>query len=73
MSLLARNLTNAPITLVVGTSPAIPASLVSGVRGQPVDVSLELRPDFAIDPTLGKTGGLDAADFILLQAQVCSF
>jgi len=74
MPLLAYNLTAADVTLAAGNPVRdIPLSASPPTRGPAVNVTGELRPDIVtIDPINGVVGGLLAADFVLLQAQVAS-
>lgn len=73
MALLAYNLTGSPVALAAGTpTVTLPASSNPPNRGPAVDVTSELRPNAAVDPTNGITGGVDAAGYAALQAQAAS-
>lgn len=74
MALLAYNLTGAPLALAAG-SPVrtLPASPNPPSRGPAVNVTTELRPDTAVDPTNGVAGGVSAAGYVALQAQSVAF
>jgi hypothetical protein len=74
MPFIAYNLTVANVTLAASHPPVIlPASLHVGVKGPGVNVTSEARPDIAtVDPDGGVVGGLLAADYVLLQAQVAA-
>ena len=73
MALLAYNLTGAPVTLAAGSpAPVLPASSNPPNRGPAVNVTSELRPDLAVDPTNGVAGGVDAAGFAAIQVQVAA-
>lgn len=71
MPLLVFNLTAAPVVLAAGNPVrTIPLSASPPNRGPAVDVTSELRPSAAVDPAKGVAGGLSAANYIALQAQV---
>jgi hypothetical protein len=73
MALRVYNITGAPVVLAAGNPVrTIPLSAAPPARGPAVDVTSELRPNLAVDPANGVAGGLDAAAFILLQAQAAS-
>jgi len=73
MALVVYNLTGSPVSLAAGNPVrSIPASGSPPSCGPGVDVTSELRPSTAVDPANGVTGGLDAADYSALQAQVGS-
>ena len=67
--LLAYNLTGAALPLAVG-SRTLPASVASPGRSEGTDVTSELWAALTVDAARGKTGGLSAANFTSLQAQV---
>ena len=71
MSLFAYNLTGSPVALAAG-SPivTVPASAAPPARGKAYNVTAEIRPNLTVDPVNGKTGGLAASAYVLLQAQV---
>ena len=71
MSLFAYNLTGSPVALAAG-SPivTVPASAAPPARGKAYNVTAEIRPNLTVDPVNGKTGGLAASAYLLLQAQV---
>ena len=68
MAFLVYNKTGAPLPLAVG-GVTVPLSLAPPARGQPSNVTDELRPDLTVDPARGHVGGLTAADFAALEAQ----
>lgn len=72
MALLAFNMTIAALPLAAGNPvPTLPPSLVAGQRGPAFNVTAELKPDIlTIDTANGIAGGLEAADYVALQAQV---
>ena len=71
MPLLAYNLTGAPLPLAAGNPiVTLAASAAPPARGMAYNVTSELRPNLTVDPTHGKTGGLAAGAYALLQAQV---
>lgn len=71
MTLLAYNLTTSDLVLAAGNPVAtLPASPVAGVRGLPMNVTSEFRPDIlTIDVVNGIAGGLLGSDFEALQVQ----
>lgn len=69
MALMAFNLTGAPVALAAG-GVTLPASASPPSRSAGYNVTSELHPNAAVDPARGIAGGLDAADFTALQAQV---
>lgn len=71
MALYVYNLTGSPVALAAG-SPivTVPASAAPPARGRAYNVTAELRPNLTVDPVNGKTGGLAASAYLLLQAQV---
>jgi hypothetical protein len=71
MPLLAYNKTGSPLVLAAGHPiVTLPASAAPPARGKAFDLTAELWPNATIDPAHGKTGGLDGAAFIAIQAQV---
>lgn len=73
MPLMVYNLTLADVTTDAGNPVVVvPASLVAGLRGPAVNVTSEMRPNLVVDPNKGVTGGLEAADYTALQAQVAA-
>lgn len=73
MSLLAYNKTTAPLPLAAGNPVVtLPAASSVHVRGAAYNVTGELRPNLTVDPNNGIAGGLSAADFSALQAQVAA-
>ena len=72
MALHAYNLTGAPVTLAAANSapPSLPASAAPPARSPAFNVTSELRPNLTVDPANGVTGGLDAAAFTAIQAQI---
>lgn len=71
MPLFAYNLTGTAVTMARGNPRAVlPASPSPPGRGPAVNVTSELRPNKTVDPANGKTGGLTAAYFADIQAQV---
>ena len=72
MSLIAFNLTGSPVVLAASfpTAPTLPASNSPPSRGPGVNVTSELRPDLTVDPANGVAGGLSAANYTAIQAQI---
>jgi hypothetical protein len=69
MSLLVYNNSNTLIT-IIGTSVIVPASTSPPLFGKATDVTSELRPDVTVDPVNGINGGLLAADYLNIMAQL---
>jgi len=73
MALYAYNKTGAPLALAAGHPiVTLPASPVPPNPGKPYNVTSELRPNLTVDPIHGKTGGMTAGEFALVQAQVAA-
>lgn len=73
MPLLAYNKTNALLPLAAGNPiVSLPAASSAGARGKAFNVTGELLPNLTVDPVNGVAGGLSAASFALLQAQVAA-
>ena len=73
MGLIAYNLTGSPVALAAGTPiVTLPASSNPPNKGPAVNVTSELRPNATVDPTNGITGGVAAAGFTAIQAQVAA-
>lgn len=71
MSLYAYNKTGAPLALAAGHPiVTLSPSAAPPAQGPSYNVTSELRPNLTVDPVNGKTGGLAASDYALLQAQV---
>ncbi len=70
MPLIAYNVTDAPVELAAGRSPGLPPSAAPPARGEGVNVTSELRPDKTVDSARGLVGGLDAADYAAIKAQI---
>lgn len=72
MPLYAYNLTGSPVPLAASrtTIPTLPASASPPSRGLEVDVTSEMRPSRTVDLARGVVGGLDAANFAAIEAQI---
>jgi hypothetical protein len=73
MALYAYRLKTSSLALAAGNPIRTPVvSPSNGARGPRFDVTDELRPNLTVDPQSGVAGGLNAAAFASLQAQVAS-